>query len=148
MLLLFCPHSALINYCDPTLMTNFKSLNPSNSRENCTHAMQMAKDKFEVPMIVSPEDMCHPQIDELSGMTYLSYFLRTEGPGWYSTLNWVRKKVPELNVHNFQVKSCFSYSLASRSPSKDLWKLNVLIFCRGFQVEVGREVMISCPSKN
>ncbi|XP_033637542.1 filamin-C-like isoform X1 [Asterias rubens] len=94
--------SALINYCDPTLMTNFKSLNPSNSRENCTHAMQMAKDKFEVPMIVSPEDMCHPQIDELSGMTYLSYFLRTEGPGWYSTLNWVRKKVPELNVHNFQ----------------------------------------------
>ena len=92
-------------------MTNFKSLSPDSAHDNCTHAMQVAKDKFEVPMIVSPEDMCNPHIDELSGMTYLSYFLRTEGPGWYATLNWVRKKVPELNVHNFKVKIHWLYNI-------------------------------------
>ncbi|XP_022095230.1 filamin-A-like [Acanthaster planci] len=94
--------SALINYCDPTLLTDFKSLDPANARDNCFRAMHLAKDKFEIPMILSPDDMCNPHMDELSGMTYLSYFLRNEGPGWYATLNWVRKKVPELNVQNFQ----------------------------------------------
>ncbi|XP_022095231.1 filamin-A-like [Acanthaster planci] len=94
--------SALINFCDPTLLTNVKSLDPASALDNCTHAIQLAKDKFEIPQILDPADMNNPKVDELSVMTYLSYFPRKGGPGWKTTLNWVRNKVPELNVQNFQ----------------------------------------------
>ena len=53
--------------------------------------------------MLSPEDLSNSNVDELSGMTYLSYFLKKEGPGWYATLNWVRAQIPETNVENFQV---------------------------------------------
>ncbi|XP_071838395.1 filamin-C-like isoform X3 [Apostichopus japonicus] len=94
--------SGLINYCDPSLLEDWDKLSPSNQLANCERAMTIAKEKLEIPMILSPEDLCSPEIDELSCITYISYFVQHEGPGWYATLNWVRSKVPERNVQNFQ----------------------------------------------
>lgn len=93
----------MLNYCDPSVMEDWESLSPSDGLENCERAMNIAKEKFEIPMILSPEDLSSPEIDELSCITYISYFVQHEGPGWYATLNWVRSKVPERNVQNFQV---------------------------------------------
>ncbi|XP_006823440.1 filamin-A-like [Saccoglossus kowalevskii] len=94
--------SALIEHCQPGLCPNWKSLDRSNRLDNCSNAMKLGKEHFDIPLVLSPEDMSSGHIDELSGMTYLSYYLKKEGPGWFATLNWVRKKVPELNVQNFQ----------------------------------------------
>jgi hypothetical protein len=42
--------------------------------------------------------------DELSGMTYLSYFMKEEdSPGYYSTLNWVKNQIPNFRINNFRV---------------------------------------------
>ncbi|XP_070539365.1 filamin-A-like isoform X2 [Ptychodera flava] len=94
--------SGLIEYCEPGLIPDWRSLDRSQRSENCTKAMNIAKAKFEIPLVLSPEDLSSEDIDELSGMTYLSYYMKKESPGWYATLNWVRKNTPELNVQNFQ----------------------------------------------
>ena len=46
--------------------------------------------------------------DELSGMTYLSYFMKEEdSPGYYATLDWVKKQIPNHRINNFRVsKKC------------------------------------------
>ena len=111
----FCfSNSAILNYCDPSLMTNWRELDKSNGLENCREAMKIANEKYSIPMVVSPEDLSSKHMDELSGMTYFSYFLSHEGPGWYATLNWVRKNVPEEDVQNFKVSSAFIISVESK----------------------------------
>ena len=71
--------------------------------ENCRHAMELAKEHFGIPLVLSPENLSSPDLDELSGMTYLSYFMKVDSPGYNATLNWVRQQIPEHNVSNFQV---------------------------------------------
>lgn len=94
--------NALLNICDPNLCSDWNTLSPTDKLENCEKAMKIAKEHYQIPMILSPEDFSNPEIDELSCITYVSYFMQTEGPGWYATLNWVRSKVPDQNVTNFQ----------------------------------------------
>ena len=71
--------------------------------ENCRNAMQAAKDNFDIPLILTPENLVSPDLDELSGMTYLSYFMKVDSPGYFATLGWTRKMIPHKNVNNFQV---------------------------------------------
>ncbi|GFY19563.1 filamin-A [Trichonephila clavipes] len=71
------------------------------SVENCRTAMHAARDEFSVPMILTPEDLASHNLDELSGMTYLSYFMKDDSPGYKSTLSWVQKKLPQFNIRNF-----------------------------------------------
>ena len=47
--------------------------------------------------------MSSPDLDELSGMTYLSYFMADPSPGFQATLGWVKSKVDYLPVDNFDV---------------------------------------------
>ena len=50
--------------------------------ENCRRAMELAQKHFGIPMVMDPEDLASPDLDELSGMTYLSYFMKEEdSPG-------------------------------------------------------------------
>ncbi|XP_076311299.1 filamin-B-like isoform X3 [Tachypleus tridentatus] len=93
--------SALIDYCEPGLISNWKSLNPEEREKNCSNAMQIAKKVFNIPILLNPEDIASPNLDELSGMTYLSYFMKENSPGYKSTLKWVQKKLPDLNIQNF-----------------------------------------------
>ena len=53
--------------------------------------MRLAEEKFNIPQIISPHHMANPSVDELSMMTYLSYFTQDNGVGEKWTLelvNW------------------------------------------------------------
>lgn len=96
--------SALIDYCKPGLMPNWRHLNPNNGPDNCKRAMEVAEKHFRIPMVLEPEYLSSPHLDELSGMTYLSYFMKEEdSPGYYATLNWVKNQIPDQRINNFRV---------------------------------------------
>ena len=65
--------------------------------------MRLAKQHFNIPLVLSPENLSNPELDELSGMTYLSYFMKVDSPGYNATLCWVQQQIPEQKVKNFQV---------------------------------------------
>ncbi|XP_033099805.1 filamin-B-like [Anneissia japonica] len=94
--------SALLDFCTPGLMSNWKLLDPSKKMENCQQALEAANKQFNIPKVLSAEDMSSPDLDDLSCLTYLSYFVKKNGPGWNATLNWVRRTIPQLNIQNFQ----------------------------------------------
>ena len=43
---------------------------------NCEKGLQLGKDRFEIPRIISPEHLSHREIDETSVMIYLCYYLQ------------------------------------------------------------------------
>ena len=65
--------------------------------------MNLAKEHFNIPLVLSPENLTNPDLDELSGMTYLSYFMKVDSPGYNATLNWVQSQVQYPQITNFQV---------------------------------------------
>ena len=65
--------------------------------------MVLAKDHLNIPRVITPEDFANEALDELSAMTYLSYFVRHESPGYYHTLNWVCKQLRTTNITNLTV---------------------------------------------
>ena len=72
--------------------------------ENCQRAMEIAEKHFRIPMVLEPEYLSSPHLDELSGMTYLSYFMKEEAsPGYYATLDWVKNQIPDQRINNFRV---------------------------------------------
>jgi len=71
--------------------------------------MHIARREFDIPMVLEPEYLASPYLDELSGMTYLSYFMKENSPGFHATLRWVNEQIPQHNVRNFTVS--FSYFL-------------------------------------
>ncbi|XP_068086528.1 filamin-A isoform X1 [Anabrus simplex] len=93
--------SALLDYCKPGLMPRWRDLDPRDSVANCRRAMELARREFNIPMVLEPEYLASPFLDELSGMTYLSYFMKEDSPGYHATLRWVDSQVPELRVRNF-----------------------------------------------
>ena len=70
--------------------------------------METAERLFGIPLVVSPENFASENLDELSGMTYLSYFMAENAPGYNATLNWVRKQIDPMSVDNFDVSSPLS----------------------------------------
>ena len=54
-----------------------KSYNHSGL-ENCKRAMELAQRHFNIPLVLEPEYLASPHLDELSGMTYLSYFMKVK----------------------------------------------------------------------
>ena len=115
--------SALLDYCRPGLMPHWQRLNPSNGADNVRRAMEIAEREFRIPLVLEPEHFASPHLDELSGMTYLSYFMKEEdSPGYYSTLNWVKNQIPNFRINNFRVSSeyylnwiiCLALSLLSQ----------------------------------
>ncbi|CAH1781777.1 unnamed protein product, partial [Owenia fusiformis] len=95
---------ALLEYCQPGLCPGWRTLNPHDRVANCTDAMQLAEKHFDIPQVVRPEDLASRDLDELSGMTYLSYFMKVDSPGYYATLNYVRDQLRSegKTVNNFQ----------------------------------------------
>lgn len=73
--------------------------------------MELARREFNVPVVLEPEYLASPFLDELSGMTYLSYFMKEHSPGYYATLKWVQNQIPERNVKNFTVIGSLLYCI-------------------------------------
>ncbi len=97
-------HKMLLIQGVEVMCTQNNGLNDFCSRlNNCRDAMDMAKQHFGIPLVLSPENLSNPDLDELSGMTYLSYFMKVDSPGFNATLKWVREQIPSQNVKNFQV---------------------------------------------
>ncbi|XP_017077834.1 filamin-A isoform X2 [Drosophila eugracilis] len=92
--------AALLDYCQPGLFPHWRSLDPNQSVRNCTQAMDLAQREFGVPKVLEPEYLASPWLDELSGMTYLSYFMKPGGPGYNATMRWVNTQVKD-SVKNF-----------------------------------------------
>lgn len=85
-------------------MPNWQRMSPSNGMENVRRAMEIAEREFKIPLVLEPEHFASPYLDELSGMTYLSYFMKEEdSPGYYSSLNWVKNQIPNFRINNFRV---------------------------------------------
>lgn len=73
-----------------------------DSVENCRTAMSIAQKDLGIPAVLEPEYLASPWLDELSGMTYLSYFMKPGSPGFHATLRWVNSKL-KRPVKNFTV---------------------------------------------
>ena len=75
---------------------------------NCRQAMKLARQHFDIPLVLRPEDLSSPQLDEKSAILYLSYFTRVGGPGYNATMERVQKRLKMTQISNFTV-SCRSF---------------------------------------
>ena len=89
---------ALVNRVKPGLIPNFATLSSSSKLENCTLGMKAAESNLDIPFLMDPEDLCHPEIDELSVMTYVSYFTK---PANAHLLHYIQATIPDRKITNF-----------------------------------------------
>uniref|UniRef100_A0A0N5B0E1 Calponin-homology (CH) domain-containing protein n=1 Tax=Syphacia muris TaxID=451379 RepID=A0A0N5B0E1_9BILA len=94
--------AALLNYCQPGLCPNWKNFDSKNDLENCKMVLMLAEEYLSVPSIISPSDLSSPDLDELSTITYLSYFMKYNGPGYQATLRQIRQLLPDIEVEDFE----------------------------------------------
>ncbi|KAH9526951.1 hypothetical protein DERF_001005 [Dermatophagoides farinae] len=92
--------AALLDFCKPGIFSDWRKLSPKNSVENCHKAMTMAKTEFNIPMIITAEDLSNPNLDEKSALTYLSYFMKENGPGYNLIVNWTKQILPNADLTN------------------------------------------------
>ena len=93
--------SALVDYCKPGLIPDHATLDPSNRLENVRNAMNLAEENFGIPQVMQPEDLAVDKPDDLSVMTYVSYFCKPDSVGQTSLLAWIQQKIPHKNITNF-----------------------------------------------
>ena len=87
----------LVGRLRPGSIPNLENLKSSNGLENCKLGMKVAESQLGIPMIISPEDMNNPNVDDLSIMTYLSYFTKV---GNKILLMWIQSLLPQQNITN------------------------------------------------
>ncbi|KAL5004346.1 hypothetical protein ScPMuIL_017802 [Solemya velum] len=93
--------NALLDFCHPGLCPSWRSLDARDRENNCRDAMKLARQQFGIPLILRPEDLASPQLDELSAITYLSYFIKVGAPGYIGTLTRIQPLVMTTPVFNF-----------------------------------------------
>ena len=81
----------------PGVCPNHYSLSSLDALANCKLGMDLAELHFNIPKLLTPEDLASPEVDELSIMTYLSYFFR---PWNDQVLQWIQKTIPQNNIKN------------------------------------------------
>ena len=93
--------SALVDFCKPGLIPHYDTLDPSNGLHNLKNAMSLAEKNLSIPQVILPEDLAARKPDELSVITYLTYFCGPDSPGEASLLLWIQKQIPSQKVSNF-----------------------------------------------
>ncbi|CAD6188807.1 unnamed protein product [Caenorhabditis auriculariae] len=104
--------SALLEYCQPGLCPEWKRLDHTKSLENCERALLLAERYLDIPRIISAAHLSSPHLDELSCLTYLSYFITKGAPGYRATLQRVQLLVPDCTVDDFEHSWSDGYLLA------------------------------------
>ena len=89
---------ALVDRIKPGLCPQYETLKSSDGLENCTLGMTAAEDELGILKVMDPDDLCHPQVDELSVMTYISSFCK---PANDRLLSWIQSVIPDRNITNF-----------------------------------------------
>ena len=79
------------------ILGDYKDMDPKAAVENCRTCMSKAESVLGIPMIITPEEFSHPETDELSVITYLSYFMEL---GKKELLVWLQSALPEHNISN------------------------------------------------
>ncbi|UMM31108.1 hypothetical protein L5515_012720 [Caenorhabditis briggsae] len=69
---------ALVNSMAPGALEDWENWSPNEALENTEKAMKSAQDLLKVAPLIAPAEMIHPEIDEMSVMTYLSQFPATK----------------------------------------------------------------------
>ena len=67
--------------------------------------MNTAMNDLNIPLVVTPVNMSSPELDELSSITYLSYFVKQGSPGYLTTLKWIKEQMKDETIENFSVIS-------------------------------------------
>ena len=94
---------ALIESLKPGACPQYASLSSANKVENCRLGMDLAEEYFDIPSIISPEDFSNPEVDDLSVMTYLSYYVRYF---MRTLLQWIRQRVTFKVIDNLDSDWC------------------------------------------
>ncbi|XP_032219787.2 filamin-A isoform X1 [Nematostella vectensis] len=66
--------ACLVDAVAPGLLPECEDLDPKDALQNAQQAMKLAQDWLDIPQVLDPADMVNPKVDELSMMTYVSYF--------------------------------------------------------------------------
>ncbi|RUS80146.1 hypothetical protein EGW08_012103, partial [Elysia chlorotica] len=96
---------AVIPDCSVTNFTTDWNDGIALQLENCQSALKLARQTFNIPLVLRPEHLASPDLDELSAITYLSYFTRVGGPGYDATLRQVAARTQPVVVGNFTVSA-------------------------------------------
>lgn len=91
------PLCGIVDYIRPGACPNHFALDIAQGLENCRLGMDLADRLLSIPKVMNPEDLNNPAVDELSIMTYLSYFCK---PANQLLIDWIRKKIPERDIQN------------------------------------------------
>jgi filamin len=73
--------------------------------------MTVAFEQLDIPLVVTSYNMCKPELDELSSITYLSYYIKEGSPGYKATLKWIQSQMPDEIINNFNVISLDQISI-------------------------------------
>lgn len=65
---------SLVESVAPGLFPEWEELDEKNGVDNARKAMMLAQDSLGIPMVITPEEIANPMVDELSVMTYVAYF--------------------------------------------------------------------------
>lgn len=87
----------MVDRIRPGLCPNHLALDKNRGLENCKLGMDLAEQHLDIPKILTPEDLHNPEVDDLSVMTYLSYFCN---PYNALLMQWIRQKIPQRNIKN------------------------------------------------
>ena len=96
-----CNLAALVNYLQPGLIPDHASLDPDQRLDNVKRVMDLAEEHLDIPQVMHPEDLAVDKPDKLSTMTYLSQFCCPNSVGEKALLDFIRRKLPHLNIANF-----------------------------------------------
>jgi filamin len=100
----------LVNNFNSDLLSDWKEWNKNLKLENCTNAMNTALSELNIPLVVTPEDMSNPNLDELSSITYLSYYIKEKKEEFQrESTDWLKTKLPDEKITNFCVNISFHY---------------------------------------
>ena len=91
----------LVEALEPGAFGPLDGLNPANGLENATRGEQAAEEKMSIPQVLAPEDMV-AAADELSCMTYISYFRDYEA-------NESRRRAAEIAARTADPSKCIAF---------------------------------------
>ncbi|KAH7700174.1 Protein FLN-2 b, partial [Aphelenchoides avenae] len=103
--------SALLEYCQPGLFPTWRSLDPSERWRNCNEALSLAQSELGIPDIISADHLSSQDLDEQSCLTYLSYFVKKNAPGYKATLRDVQAVLRDIRVPDFEAAWSDGYLL-------------------------------------
>lgn len=91
--------SLLLDRLSPGILGNVSQLDPANASRNIQSALQAANKYFQIPKVVSPNDIATGKQGPI--LQYLSYYCSPDSPCHGYLIDWVNRLIPEHSIINF-----------------------------------------------